>query len=77
MKIYLLDLDSLEYSTHSVKQFIELFNVEESLSNDTRVFTNLKKLKKFLKDYTWNLNFHGLKKLLKLITHRSWKTPQK
>ena len=49
MKIYLLDLDSLEYSTHSVKQFIELFNVEESLSNDTRVFTNLKKLKKFLK----------------------------
>ena len=52
MKIYLLDLDSLEYSTHSVKQFIELFNVEESLSNDTRAFTNLKKLKKFLKDYT-------------------------
>ena len=52
MKIYLLDLDSLEYSIHSVKQFIELFNVEESLSSDTRVFTNLKKLKKFLKDYT-------------------------
>ena len=52
MKIYLLDLDSLEYSIHSVKQFIELFNVEESLCSDTRVFTNLKKLKKFLKDYT-------------------------
>ena len=52
MKIYLLDLDSLEYSIHSVKLFIELCNVEESLSSDTRVFTNLKKLKKFLKDHT-------------------------
>jgi len=25
----------------------------------------------------WNLYFHGLKKLLRLITHRSWKIPQK
>ena len=24
----------------------------------------------------WNLNFHGLKKLLRLITHRSWKIAQ-
>ena len=27
-------------------------------------------------DLEWNLYFHGLKKLLKLITHRSWKIAQ-
>ena len=65
MKIYLLDLDSLEYSIHSVKQFIELFNVEESLSSDTRVFTNLKKLKKFLKEHTWALLLFTVMKIIK------------
>jgi hypothetical protein len=28
-------------------------------------------------DLEWNLYFHDLKKLLKLITQRLWKTPQK
>ena len=70
MKIYLLDLDSLEYSIHSVKQFIELFNVEESLSSDTRVFTNLKKLKKFLKDHTWVLLLFTAMKIIKFKLRR-------
>ena len=70
MKIYLLDLDSLEYSIHSVKQFIELFNVEESLSSDTRVFTNLKKLKKFLKDNTWVLLLFTVMKIIKFKLKR-------
>ena len=70
MKIYLLDLDSLEYSIHSVKQFIELFNVEESLSSDTRVFTNLKKLKKFLKDYTGVLLLFTVMKIIKFKLKR-------
>ena len=70
MKIYLLDLDSLEYSIHSVKQFIELFNVEESLSSDTRVFTNLKKLKKFLKDHTWVLLLFTVMKIIKFKLKR-------
>tara|TARA_R100000963_G_C4567524_1_gene53766 strand:+ start:76 stop:249 length:174 start_codon:yes stop_codon:yes gene_type:complete len=55
MSIYLLDLDSLEYSKHTFKEFIKLFNNDnqsiegENLSNETRIFTNIKKLKQFIK----------------------------
>ena len=50
MNIYLLDLDTLGYSKHTLKEFIELFNVEENLSCDTKIFTNLRKLKKFVRE---------------------------
>ena len=55
MNIYLLDLDSLEYSKHTRKEFIELFNNDnqsiegKNLSNETRIFTSIKKLKQFVK----------------------------
>ena len=55
MSIYLLNLDSLEYSKHTLKEFIKLFNNDnqsiegKDLSNETRIFTNVRKLKKFVK----------------------------
>ena len=56
MSIYLLNLDSLEYSKHTLKEFIKLFNNDnqsiegKDLSNETRIFTNVKKLKKFIEE---------------------------
>ena len=55
MSVYLLDLDTLEYSRHTLKEFIKLFNNDnqsiegKDLSNETRIFTNVRKLKKFVK----------------------------
>ena len=55
MSIYLLNLDSLEYSKHTLKEFIKLFNNDnqsiegKNLSDETRIFTNVRKLKKFVK----------------------------
>ena len=34
------------------------------------------KLQELMRFVPWVLNFHGLKKLLKLIIHRSWKIAQ-
>ena len=56
MSIYLLDLDTLEYTKHTFKEFIKLFNNDnqsiegKDLSNETRIFTNLKKIKKFISE---------------------------
>ena len=48
--------------------------------NDNTLTYLGKDLEEFVKNeggiLEWNLNFHGLKKLLKLITHRSWKIAQ-
>jgi|19_taG_2_1085344.scaffolds.fasta_scaffold318578_2 benzoyl-CoA reductase/2-hydroxyglutaryl-CoA dehydratase subunit BcrC/BadD/HgdB len=55
MSIYLLDLDTLEYTKHTLKEFIKLFNNDnqsiegEDLSNETRIFTNVKKIKNFIR----------------------------